>query len=336
MVLLPSLHFPSPTDANTVVDPTTDTLVPCPSCSPPCSSSLPLSTLHRHLTSSSRKAYDSTMASALSRFITQQARSIHPSNTQPSTTARRCPFCPFTVLVPSALPLFPSSSFADMNVDPSSADSTTSGSDFTIITPLLWIHRASIFLITIFLFPSLLDPSTLPNIPTVLLSNSSVSVFEPRVGWQIVSAHVQALVGRVRTASTGFTIFRCLNTDGRGWTHAEGANDLGGNGGRDLIEPCGRESCLGCGREIWGGVACCDGSKGRRAEPDQRPHEDTIDVDKPGIALKPSTTDSTKSKEKERDELRLAVERAMSEATIRTCPRCELGFTKLDSCNKVS
>lgn len=64
---------------------------------------------------------------------------------------------------------------------------------------------------------------------------------------------------------------------------------------------CGRESCLGCEGEVWGGEACvCFGRKGgRRAEEE-------------------GEAGGERTEEKKREECRLFVERAMSEALIRT------------------
>jgi len=114
-------------------------------------------------------------------------------------------------------------------------------------------------------------------------------------------------------------------------------------------EECGRESCLGCGGEVWGGEACgCFGGKGGR-----RVQE--------GEGGKEGEVGGERTEEKKREECRLFVERAMSEALIRTvslfeverraketrradlflslifqCPRCELGFTKSEACNKMT
>ena len=67
---------------------------------------------------------------------------------------------------------------------------------------------------------------------------------------------------------------------------------------------CGRESCLGCGGEVWGGVVCCygggPGAVGARVG--ESADEDTDEV----------------RVEKKKEECRLFVERAMTEALIRT------------------
>lgn len=45
---------------------------------------------------------------------------------------------------------------------------------------------------------------------------------------------------------------------------------------------------------------------------------------------------SHKCLENEKDDLRLKIEQAMAEAVKRTCPDCNLSFTKLDGCNKMT
>lgn len=65
------------------------------------------------------------------------------------------------------------------------------------------------------------------------------------------------------------------------------------------IDDCGRDSCLGCGGEVWGGVACgCGGAEGRKEE---------------GVE-----GGEAKSEDKKKEDCRLYVEKAMSEALIRT------------------
>lgn len=114
---------------------------------------------------------------------------------------------------------------------------------------------------------------------------------------------MESLEKRERLRVEG-TIFRCRRVEG------EGAG-------------CGRESCRGCGREVWAGEACCDGGGDRMVA-----HRDTVGELGEG--------QQESEEERRKESLRLAVEQAMSRAMIRTCPRCELGFLKQDSCNKVS
>ena len=66
---------------------------------------------------------------------------------------------------------------------------------------------------------------------------------------------------------------------------------------------CGRESCLGCGGEVWGGVVCCYGGGPGAIEEGEKGGEDESDEARV---------------EKKKEECRLFVERAMSEALIRT------------------
>jgi hypothetical protein len=272
-VLLPTLSFPPPSDDTAT--PPLGTLIPCPSCIPPCAFSLPLSTLTSYLTPTNLKSYNSTISSAFSRSLLQNFSS--PTSLSSSITAKKCPFCPYTILLPLPLPLL-------------------SSSEYTLFSPILLIHKSILFLVTTFLFPYLL---TAPS--------SSLSLLAPVIAWRNISSHHDALVERTKLVSSG-TIFRCHNM-------------YGGSGFPD-DEVCGRESCVGCGKEVWGGVACCDGT-GKKVE--------SVD----GASVAAAAAGGEDEEEKSKEELRLAVERAMSEAMIRTCPKCELGFTKLDSCNKV-
>lgn len=152
------------------------------------------------------------------------------------------------------------------------------------------------------------------------LPKSLMPLVEPDVLVRVVRAYMLATAQRVDSRRAASTVYRCRNGPSRG------ASDFG-EGARSRTEltrriwpqeavrhvtasgdsapklgQCGRRSCLLCAAPLDEGTHV---SLHRCADDEQR------------------------------DSLRLAVERAMSDAIKRVCPECGVGFVKAGGCNKV-
>ncbi|CED84865.1 mitochondrial 50s ribosomal protein l3 [Phaffia rhodozyma] len=310
VTLLPTLAFPPPRFRSETIESSdesspypSDTLIPCPSCSTPnkpCAASLPLSTLRQHLSDSNMKSYQSTIEAAFHRWLALYASAL--SNRSPrAESVHACPFCKYMVLKPRT-----ASSVDFPSTDPAS----WSISSLVVLLNMIATYILVVLFSTSFnqIFAFSVDPpppSTLSAGPGRPLGISRpVESF----AWMRIWLERRLDVAREKEAGT---VFRCRRIDG--------------NEGESIV--CGRDSCVRCGKEVWEDEAPCECFEGTVRKTEDEDSKKKTDEGEKGEQGK---------EEKEREELRLAMETAMSRAAIRTCPRCELGFTKLDSCNKMT
>lgn len=151
------------------------------------------------------------------------------------------------------------------------------------------------------------------------LSTPVMPLLQPFTASRLISAHLEAVARRLLMQKNG-AVFKCKNTaqvslpslrEGPSETKQDPAQQVAAqvdslkhryshaySTSPDSLSRlyCGRVSCLLCNREFFPGHSCLSD---------------------------------------EQDGLRLAVERAMSDAVKRTCPNCGLGFTKSDGCNSM-
>jgi hypothetical protein len=222
----------------------------------------------------------------------------------------RCPSCPYTEQMEDdhgfdrALPLWTSAT---------AQDDLSSLAWSTVVTLLSLVILTLLHLLTtltIFLTPSPFSPFCHPSTSTLPTSSRPPLLFpllEPYRVLLIAHRYLLDSARKITSHHTGsLNLFRCRNTPtglplpdfGCDVEIATSHEDLVRRVWVDAERYCGKVSCVICQRVVVPGLHKCF--------------------------------------EDEKEGLRLAVEKAMSEAVKRICSRCGVSFTKDMGCNKVS
>lgn len=286
-VLAPSLSFPSAAVTVAGTAPSS-TLIPCPSCPTPpaeaCTASLELPTLHRCLTPANRANYERAVHDALSRALGGGGNG-GPGRSHAGDAADaddEVLRCPFCPFTAVRPRSFP--------LALPLGRPTWSG---LLALPL------AVAVLALFMLATVHAPALLAFLPPAGPfagaengegegeGEDEASVFAPLTTLVRSTAHVKLVVRRA-------------------------AHRLGGPVLRCRARACGRLSCVACGGEVWEGEAecgCLAGGGGGRSKKEGKEGADEGE--------KGGQTDEKKEKE----ELRLVVERAMTEAAVRTVRR---------------